>query len=283
VTIVFQSIEGQQPGVPRALDFEVPRARLLERLRHQNARVKVLAAPSGYGKTTLVAQAVRELKSEVVWLQVVPDDADVFHFVQSLHAAIFQSRWQDSELATLLATNPSTGALGAALKRVLFNSEPLELVLDNAEHLSQETRVFLSDILEADLGLTKVWVIGFDLEHLRLARLVGRGAAVILTQDDMRFDATETQHVLEAHQSSENPDEVFTKLDGWCAGVGLIAVGVSPHITPTNLIFDAISQLPSKLRDALPEAAVLEIWNETTAKNLGCELPTGWLAEVRRK
>jgi LuxR family transcriptional regulator, maltose regulon positive regulatory protein len=272
-------------NLPRGIGFEVPRSRLLERLQqHVNCRVRVIVAPSGYGKTTLVAQFLRETRAQVVWLEAVPDDAEVLHFAKSLQLAMSQisSESSQSEWLKLLETTPSTNALGAALKRDIRSYQSLELVIDNTEHLSQESRLWLSDLLEADLGAARIWLIGYDLEHLRLARLVARSAAIILTQHDLRFDTDETQRVLEASHSIENPEEVCSRLDGWCAGVGLIAAGVSPHITPTNLIFDAISQLPKNLRERLPEAAVLEVWNENLAQELGCDLPNGWLNSIRR-
>jgi LuxR family transcriptional regulator, maltose regulon positive regulatory protein len=286
-TLVNMSTLGAMRWIdpPRGIGFEVPRLRLLERLQqHVNCRVKVIVAPSGYGKTTLVAQFLRETRAQVVWLEAVPDDAEVLHFAKSLQLAMTQisSESSQSEWVKLLETTPSTSALGAALKREIRSCSALELVIDNTEHLSQESRLWLSDLLEADLDTARVWLIGYDLEHLRLARLVARGAAIILTQNDLRFDTDETQRVLEANHSIENPEEVCSRLDGWCAGVGLIAAGVSPHITPTNLIFDAINQLPKTLRERLPEAAVLEVWNEDLAQELGCDLPFGWLNTIRR-
>jgi LuxR family transcriptional regulator, maltose regulon positive regulatory protein len=281
----------EQPSVPRPLDFEVLRPRLLERLNmQQHCRVRVLAAPSGYGKSTLVAQAVREgvlrepgtqeSGTGAVWLQLVSDDADVLYLAQSLYKALRLESAAEPPARRL--ADQSIHAVTELLKTALRAMKSLDLVLDNLEHLGEAARSWLSDLLAADLGGTRLWLIGYDLEHLRLARLVGRGEAVVLTQDDLRFDVAETQLVLAARQSGEQPEEVCTKLEGWPAGVGLIAVGVSPHITPTNLIFDAISQLPADLRDALPEAAVLEVWSEVAAQQLGCALPAGWLSEVRR-
>jgi LuxR family transcriptional regulator, maltose regulon positive regulatory protein len=272
-------------GLPQGVGFEIPRSRLLDRLdQYQNCRVKVIVAPSGYGKTTFVSQYLRNTSAHTVWLEAVSDDAEVLHFAQSLQLALSQLGTQppQSKLPTRLETTASASALSAALKHELQNYQSLELVIDNTEHLSPETRSWLSDLLEADLGTTRIWLIGYDLEHLRLARLVARGTAVILTHNDLRFDTDETKRVLEAGHSSENPEEVCSRLDGWCAGVGLIAMGVSPHITPTDLIFDAISQLPATLREHIPEAAVLEVWNENLAQELGCQLPSGWLDTLRR-
>ncbi|NJK44376.1 MAG: AAA family ATPase [Pleurocapsa sp. SU_196_0] len=240
--------------------------------------------PSGYGKTTLVAQFLRATQSRVAWLEAVPDDADVLHFARSLEQTLARTLPDTPpvEVTSLLMASPPASLLGAAFKSHLRTLDALELVIDNVEYLGAESRSWLSDLLEADLGTTRIWLIGYDLEHLRLARLVARGAAMIVYQNDLRFDTQETRGILEAYRSTENPEEVCSRLDGWPAGVGLIAMGISPQITPTHLIFDALDQLPAALRDHLPEAAVLEVWTERAAQDIGCAIPVGWLQRLRR-
>ncbi len=279
-----QLLDKRHATIPRALLFEVARVRLKNRL-NQNpyCYIHALAAPSGYGKTTFVAQSLRGSNAPVAWLEAISDDADVLHFARSLHRAMEQvlPQAQTNTFAQLLETSTIPQALSVALKRELRIWGALEIVIDNTEHLGPEARAWLSDLLETNTG-TRWWLIGYDLEHFRLARLTAKSAAVILTQDDLRFDLEETQRVLKEHSSSEDAQNTWSKLDGWPAGVSLVANGVSSQITPTNLIFDAISQLPLPLRKRLPESAVLEVWSESAASELGCDLPDGWLFDVRR-
>jgi LuxR family transcriptional regulator, maltose regulon positive regulatory protein len=277
------TLDMQSVAMPQPLGVNVTRERLLAHLdQHTNCRARVIIAPSGYGKTTLVAQYLRQTRANVVWVEAVADDADVFHFAASLHRAIKKNAPDAMlELTALLETATTTHTLGAALKHDL-SQLALELVIDNSEHLGAEVRQWLSELVDADLGATHLWVIGYDLEHFRFARLISKGQALIVTQAELRFDAAETAQLFEAHRSSQNPEQVRSMLDGWPAGVGLVARGISPHVTPTDLIFDAISQLPEALRTQLPEAAVLEVWSADDALELGCELPSGWLSAVKR-
>jgi LuxR family transcriptional regulator, maltose regulon positive regulatory protein len=277
------TLDMQSVAMPQPLGVNVTRERLLAHLdQHTNCRARVIIAPSGYGKTTLVAQYLRQTRANVVWVEAVADDADVFHFAASLHRAIKKNAPDAMlELTALLETATTTHTLGAALKHDL-SQLALELVIDNSEHLGAEVRSWLSDILDADLGNTHIWLIGYDLEHFRLARLISKNKAQIITQTELRFDTAETTALFTAHHSSEDPEQVRSLLDGWAAGVSLVARGVSPYVTPTDLIFDAISQLPEPLRTQLPEAAVLEIWSEHNAMELGCDLPSGWLSAVKR-
>src|SRR6185437_16723040 len=70
----------------------VPRARLTDQL-HANAggaRLVLVAAPAGFGKTTLLTQWLAEQDSprRVAWLALDPSDADPRTFLTDLVAAI---------------------------------------------------------------------------------------------------------------------------------------------------------------------------------------------------
>src|SRR5689334_1079418 len=71
----------------------VQRARLTGRLRAdggEEPRLVLVAAPAGFGKTTLLAQwlAAEESHRKVAWLALDPGDADLRLFLTHLVAAI---------------------------------------------------------------------------------------------------------------------------------------------------------------------------------------------------
>ena len=72
----------------------VPRARLIDQLsadRGQLPRLVLVAAPAGFGKTTLLAQwlsARERSQRRVAWLALDPGDADIRVFLTHLVAAI---------------------------------------------------------------------------------------------------------------------------------------------------------------------------------------------------
>src|SRR3954464_832455 len=78
---------------PRPRRRLVQRARLLDRLRADGGeapRLVLVAAPAGFGKTTLLTQWLAAEGSErrVAWLALDPGDADLRPFVTHLVAAI---------------------------------------------------------------------------------------------------------------------------------------------------------------------------------------------------
>jgi LuxR family transcriptional regulator, maltose regulon positive regulatory protein len=75
---------------------------------------------------------------------------------------------------------------------------------------------------------------------------------------------------------------VQASLEGWAAGLALVASGMSLQLNPADLMLEALKRLPQVVQATLPEAGVCEIWNEEAAVRLGCRLPAGWLNVVRR-
>src|SRR5690349_16296376 len=100
----------------------VPRGRLTDRLRadgHSSPRLVLVAAPAGFGKTTLLAQWLAEEAPhrKVSWLALDPGDADVSLFLTHLVAAI---RTTEPEVGTeALALLDAGGA--AQVEQVLIS------------------------------------------------------------------------------------------------------------------------------------------------------------------
>src|SRR3954470_4677972 len=74
---------------PRPRRRLVQRARLTDRMR-ADPRLVLVAAPAGFGKTTLLAQwlAAESSRRRVAWLALDPRDADLRLFLTHLAAAI---------------------------------------------------------------------------------------------------------------------------------------------------------------------------------------------------
>jgi LuxR family transcriptional regulator, maltose regulon positive regulatory protein len=64
-------------AIPKELTTEIARPRLLVLLEQaKDLKLIALIAPTGYGKTTLLAQYARGLSRRVLWLDLLEDAAD---------------------------------------------------------------------------------------------------------------------------------------------------------------------------------------------------------------
>jgi LuxR family maltose regulon positive regulatory protein len=74
------------PPVPPEL---VSRPRLIDHLnRGLHRKLTLMVAPAGFGKTTLLSDALRNAQTPVAWLSVDEDDNDPVHFWTYFIAAL---------------------------------------------------------------------------------------------------------------------------------------------------------------------------------------------------
>jgi LuxR family transcriptional regulator, maltose regulon positive regulatory protein len=271
-------------GVPQALASEVSRPRVLKLLqKNSGAKLVALLAPSGYGKTTVLAQFVRALRVPVVWLLLGSDDAEVVafasHVARGLAAALPEvsfSRWADA-----LQNGVSPDGLARALCADLNDADDdMCLVLDETQHLSADAGRWLERFVRLLPVGHRVLLSGFDQSNLSLSRLVASGEAVMFGLETLRFTVSETKALLKSLSASADAETLTNSLDGWCVGVALAARGGTAGVSAEHLIEDCLQRLPDAIQDVLPEASVLEIWDEASVQRLGITLPVGWLQHL---
>jgi LuxR family transcriptional regulator, maltose regulon positive regulatory protein len=259
--------------IPKVSRFELRRTVVLEAFTVlEDARIVALVAPSGFGKTTTLAQVLRESESQTVWCELRPGDTGVKELSQSLLNvfAISATSDQPDQLLRTLALTLETFTDG------------LLLVLEGADHLNADAGAWLLNLAASLRDGQHLILTGYELEALPLARLVAEGRAQLFTANDLAFSREETTTYLRSRGFEDDPITTFEALEGWPLGIALVAGGASPGLSPTDLIADTLARLPEPLRSRLPAAAVCETWSEEFASRLGCELPTGWLAQARR-
>ncbi len=270
--------------IPRAVKTEIERPRLLKILKKQvNAKLLALLAPSGYGKTTLLAQFARSLRQPVAWLALGADDAEALTCAGSVARAIRETlpdllllHW-DAAVQAKASPDGLAKALAADLEPLEFN---LCLVLDETQHLGTRAGQWLERFTQALPEGHLVLLTGFDRSALPLTRLVAAGDAVILGVEELRFTVTETRALLKASLVAADPDRLTRSLEGWCAGVALAVQSRGEVSAPEFLIADCLARLTESVRLALPEASVAVTWDEASLQQLGVDLPAGWLREV---
>ncbi len=257
------------------------RPRLLQQLEAADSRFLALIAPAGYGKTTLMAQFAQRFSGTVVWVSLSDVSADSLALAQSLVAALqlilprakFAS-WQEALAAGVLPARLAV-ALALDINRL---RKPVLLVLDRAERLSAESGRWLETLFEAlELRHRVLWA-GFEGSPLPIARFVADGKATLFGLTDLLFTTQEARAYLQMRGFSGDASLAALALEGWAVGLALLASGSGLALRSDQLIFEVLERLP--LRETIAELAVLEVWDERGAAQLGCVLPQGWLQTV---
>ncbi|MBV9211486.1 MAG: hypothetical protein JOZ52_12685, partial [Acidobacteria bacterium] len=191
---------------PRPAPELLSRPRLTERLLANLAHpVTLVAANAGSGKTTLVADFVRQHARQFVWYQLDHTDSDPSVFLGYITYGIKQavpgfgevmfSYLQES--ANELARQPER-AVDVLLNEVLEQVEQqMILVLDDYHHLGTETPVHrVVDRLLAYLpDVLHVIIISRDVPPLALARLRSQASLSIIDRAELLFTDQETQEL----------------------------------------------------------------------------------------
>lgn len=217
----------------------VPRDRLLDRLSSERGdapRLVLVAAPAGFGKTTLATQwltAGRPTRT-VAWLALDPGDADVRTFLTHLAASIRAAApAAGAEALELLLRSAGTTPTGEVLVSLVNDLDALDgpavVALDDY-HVADDVEVheavaFLLDNLPPQV--TVVMTTRSD-PPLPLSRMRARGELLEVRAADLRFTADEADAFLNEVMGLQLEPELVRALEarteGWAAGLQLAAL-----------------------------------------------------------
>ncbi|HEY7271152.1 MAG TPA: AAA family ATPase, partial [Actinoplanes sp.] len=230
----------------------VQRARLIDRLRAdggERPRLVLVAAPAGFGKTTLLTQwlAMAETSQRAVaWLALDPGDADLRVFLTHLVAAVQTAEPEAGvdALALLEAggSTPTDAVLVSLINDLDVLAGPMVVALDDYHVIDQatvhEAVTFLLDNLPPQVTLAMTTRAD---PPLPLSRLRARGELVEVRAADLRFTTDEAEAFLnEVMGLRLKPALVAaleTRTEGWATGLQLAALSARTRAGAADLRF----------------------------------------------
>ena len=237
--------------VPRPRPDLVSRPRLAERLDEGLTRGLVLvSAPTGYGKTVLLADWAWRSQYPAGWLSLDAGDNDPARFWRHVVAALERARPAVGERVAPLLGPPAPSSfepLVTALINELAASpgdDKMLLVLDEYHVIgSQPVHESLRFFLEhRPTGICVVLASRSD-PPLALARLRARGQLAELRGAELRFTVGEAAALLQqvaAGPGAALPDAaaaaLATRTEGWPAGLQLAALSLRGQDDPAGFV-----------------------------------------------
>lgn len=269
---------------PLPLKNELPRTRLLEQLNtQQDARIIAVVAPSGYGKTTLLAQMARAHPEGSVWITLSPNESEPVQLhttcTRALKARFPKLTFRHSSEVLQHTWNPERAAVALVRDLDLLDSN-LKLFLDQGEHLGPDAVRWLNALTSALSEGHQVVVSAFDVQPLRLSQLLARRQAVIVGTEELAFSVPETQQLL--HLPERQVKTIHQQYEGWPVCISLVAAGAGNHVTPEDLLEDALHQLDQGALDWLQEASVLNTWSEALFELHHIAVPLDWERQLKQ-
>jgi LuxR family maltose regulon positive regulatory protein len=224
----------------------VHRSHLIERLNEGlHRKLTLVAAPAGFGKTTLLGEWAAGCGRPVAWLSLDEGDNDPARFLAYLVTAL-RTIVPGIEEGTLLALQspqppPTETVLTALLNETATIPGDFVLVLDDY-HVIEAKQVddalaFLIEHLPPQMHLV---ISTREDPQVPLARLRARDDLTELRVTDLRFTPSEAagflNQVMGLNLSAEDIAALETRTEGWIAGLQLAAISLQRHKDPTAFI-----------------------------------------------
>jgi ATP/maltotriose-dependent transcriptional regulator MalT len=232
--------------IPIARPELVPRPHLIVRLNEGLSRSLILiAAPAGYGKTTLLSTWVAKCGQPVAWLSLEDRDNDPARFLVYLIAALqtIEADLGQDILSALQSPQPSAIEhwLPVLVNQLDNIAKPFVLVLDDYHVIATpEIHQALAFLLEHRPPQLHVAIATRKDPPLPLPRLRARGQLTELRQADLRFTAEETAAFLRRGMSLELSTEdvasLVSRTEGWIAGLQMAALSIQDRVDVSRLI-----------------------------------------------
>lgn len=222
---------------PRAVSELLTRPRLTERLQaNLNAPITMIAADAGCGKTTLIADFIRNQTRQTVWYQLDHTDADPFVFLGYIAQGIknFAPDFGETIFPYLAEANEELlrfpeRAVDLLLNEILQTIEqPFILVLDDYHHIGRETIVhkLVDRLLQYSTDMMHLIITTRDLPPLAIMRRRTQSAALVIAREDLLFTDDEVRELFRQTLNVELKDEEIAeyrnRTHGWITALQLV-------------------------------------------------------------
>ena len=273
-------------AMPQLGMFPIARPLVVARCLESSAHLcTTIAAPAGFGKTTLLIMTCARLKTDgwqIAWVALEETERDPVRFWTYVLAALAGAQSGVGHAAQRLLQTPRPPPietiLTALINALALAPTPLVLVLDDyhraATAVSDQGLVFLIEHAPPTLRLlvSSRGEPGFVLPRLR-----AQGRIAELHAADLRFSVAETAQFLHETMhltvSPEQSARLATQTEGWVAGLQLAALALRDQATrrdlpsttgvPTRyvaeyLIGEVLEQQPADVQAFLRQTSLLD-------------------------
>src|SRR2546421_10583130 len=235
--------------IPRLRPNVALRPRLIERLNEDlHRKLTLIAAPAGFGKTTLVSawvEGIERPRARTAWLSLDEGDNDPARFLAYLVAALqtIAANIGEGVLGVLQSPQPPPpeAMLTALLNEITTLPDHFVLVLDDYHVIDAKAvdmaLTYLVEHLPPQMHLV---IAPREDPQLPLARLRARGQLTELRAADLRFTPSEAAafltQVMGLKLSAEDIAALERRTEGWIAGLQLAALSMQGHEDAASFI-----------------------------------------------
>lgn len=261
-----------------------------------SAKVVVVRAPAGFGKTTAMLQYKAQMDASSVattWLTFDSADNDPVRFLSSFDAALAVIGRDDASSGLEHAMPGTIGEIALRImERLAGRTEPFVLFLDDFEVLQEPGVIsWIREVID-HLPRNGRLVIGArGIPDLKLGRLRARGQLLEIDASVLRFSIEETEQFFRTVRpvplTADELQRLHRKTEGWAAALWLASASLErsgahsdfiDRFSGTNysiaayLAEDVIAQQPEPMRRFLLRTSILRYLNVPVCQALNPDM-----------
>ncbi len=289
--------------IPRPRKNLISRQRLIDRLNAgQDKKLTLIAAPAGFGKTTLLSEWIPRSPHCVTWLSLDEGDNSPsrfwMYFIAALQTISPELGRGVQALLPSLQPHDIESILTVLINEINAFGDSFVHVFDDY-HLIDNTEIdrglaYLIDHQPSNLHLI---IATREDPHLPLARLRARDQFTELRASDLRFTSSETAgflHAMSLNLSAVDIHALEDRTEGWVAGLQLAALSMQgnkdvsgfirefagDHRYIVDYLIEEVLQRQSEcVRSFLLQTSILEQLNGSLCDAVTCQVECNVLLE----
>jgi ATP/maltotriose-dependent transcriptional regulator MalT/DNA-binding SARP family transcriptional activator len=241
------------------------------------ARLMLVSAEAGYGKSTLLSDFALQTPDRCVWFRMETSDGDWITFLSYMVAAFREispgfGRSTEALLRHVAALGSSREIVLAQFLADLCSMDTgrVAVILDDYHYVEEsgDVRMILSRMLERAPEHMYFILGGRGRPNLTLGRLLAQGRVAELTIDDLRFTRSEINELFSAAYRQPLDDEacriVAERTEGWAASLRLVSASIAvSRPNEVAAFIDALSGAEVPIYDFLAEEVLTRLSERT--------------------
>jgi len=189
----------------------------------------IVAAPTGYGKTMLVAEWAQAQTRPTIWCSVDPSDSPQMFFAHIVQAVrnVLPKFAADFESERFLSADSYIRYLVHEASEV---KEDINFVIDNGPSDAQEVAPFAQALVDNLPGNVHVVIVRRVTPATSLARYASLGNLSMITSQELKFSQEEISVICELNCLDGKDWKIakhLNKCDGWPSAIQMMAKNIS--------------------------------------------------------
>ncbi len=234
--------------IPPLQEQLVNRHELFTRLNTASKhKLTLISAPAGFGKTTLISTWIHQNDLTAVWFSISSEDNDPVTFFSYLINAFNNIKKDFGRAAIKLLQAGNTTSIKSAVNLIInelvtFNEDIFYVIDDFHLIENNEINEFLNHFLNFLPEHVHLVILTRCDPNIQVSRLRSQLQLLEIRANDLSFSQTETallvKRNLKLSIDETAIEKLFSKTEGWIAGLQLAVLSLQNHNDPASFIND---------------------------------------------